>query len=193
MFGNQMQPFLLTAFYKGGKVMETENKRVQYYKNLEDKTFDVPEIQEWDVVDGFERRVGTVEDLLVDTKVEIVRYVDVKLDENVAKQENETLRNPNVKKIEGDVHMILPIGTVRLDKDNKRIISDEINQNVIDRGPLHGGGENITPDYERSVVGVIREADSGRPRDVYVEEHDSDNKQFYNRAYFDTDRFYNRI
>ncbi|MGK7392144.1 MAG: hypothetical protein ACNS60_17460 [Candidatus Cyclobacteriaceae bacterium M2_1C_046] len=172
--------------------MDTENTRIKYYTNLEDSSFDVPEIQEWDVIDGFERHVGTVDDLLVDTKEEVTRYVDVKLDEDVVKTKNEILTNPNIKKVEGDVHMILPIGTVRLDNENKRIISDEINQNIIDRGPLHKGGEDITPDYERGVVGLISEADSGRPREVYISEKGPVTDEFYNRAYFDLDRFYNR-
>lgn len=180
-------------FKKERKVaMEKEDKRIQYLKEINTPSFDTPKIQQWDVVDSFERHVGKVDDILIDTKDETIRYIDVELDDNVANQKNELFKNPNVKEIKDTIHMLVPIGTVRMDKENKRLISDEINQNIIDRGPLHRRGDKITPEYERNVVGLVKEADTGTPKNVYVEKSGSVNDEFYKGSYFDVDRFFNR-
>ena len=170
--------------------MHKEEKRIKYLEEAESKNF--PEIKDWDVLDSFNQHIGEVDNVLVDVQDEVIRYLDVRLDSKIANSENEKLNNPNRSKIEGDVHMLIPVGMVRLDEEKYNIISDELTKNIISRGPLHKKGDEIPPEYERNVVGLLKESDTGKPQNTYSERAGAVNQEFYRGSYFDLERFYNR-
>jgi uncharacterized protein (TIGR02271 family) len=90
-----------------------------------------PDIRGWDVVASDGSRLGKVDDLLVDTQANKVRYVDVDMD--------------------GDArHVTVPIGYARLEENRHQVLVDGLGTEQLRALPnyTHGG---ITRDYEEQV------------------------------------------
>ncbi|MBW3572569.1 MAG: DUF2382 domain-containing protein [Gemmatimonadetes bacterium] len=90
-----------------------------------------PDIRGWDVMTGDGSRLGKVDDLLVDTQANKVRYVDVDVD--------------------GDNrHVTVPIGYARLEQNRHQVLVDRLGREQLRALPTytHGG---ITPEYEEQV------------------------------------------
>lgn len=161
-----------------------ENRRLHFLTDLDDYKVASgdPDVRGWEVVDVNNRPVGKVDNLLVDVRREKVRYLDVDLNENIISEDHDPLDNNKASGVHeytkhgGDTHMIVPIGLARVDSDGKRIISDEINRNILESGHVHRKGEIIRPEYERSVIDSLRSheqereseyATGGKNREIY--------------------------
>ncbi len=139
-----------------------DDSRLKFLTDLDDYKVasDDPDVRGWTVVDASNHEVGKVDNLLVDMTREKVRYLDVDLNKDLLGKDHEPLASNDPSGVheyekDGDVHMIVPIGLARLDVDNKKVISDEINSNIIRQGHFHRKGQHISPDYERRVVSAI--------------------------------------
>jgi sporulation protein YlmC with PRC-barrel domain len=73
----------------------------------------VPDFRDWQVVLPDGRRVGTADDLVIDTSTMKVKYVEVKVD-------------PEVVLGEDDRWVLVPIESVRIDEDYARVIVDQL-------------------------------------------------------------------
>jgi hypothetical protein len=98
---------------------------------------DAPDPRGWEVVAADGRRIGEVDELLVDTGAMKVRYLDVDLDDEIVAGEH-------------DRHVLVPIGYARLDRDHDRVIVDEITSGDLRAIPAYDHGP-ITRDFETSV------------------------------------------
>jgi uncharacterized protein (TIGR02271 family) len=89
-----------------------------------------PDIRGWDVMASDGRRLGRVDDLLVDTQANKVRYVDV----------------------EGGSqgHVTIPIGYARLERDRHQVLVDRLSDDQFQALPAYDRGP-ITRDYEERV------------------------------------------
>ena len=85
-----------------------------------------PDIRGWDVRTADGRKIGRVEDLIVDTGLMKVRYIEAKLDHEVTHTDN-------------DRHVLIPIGTARLDDDEDDVY---LSTSIVDPQQL--------PEYDRS-------------------------------------------
>jgi hypothetical protein len=85
-----------------------------------------PDIRGWDVRTADGRRIGKVEDLIVDTGQMKVRYIEATLDRDVTRTD-------------GDRHVLIPIGTARLDDDEDDVY---LSTSIVDPQQL--------PEYNRS-------------------------------------------
>ena len=106
-----------------------------------------PDIRGWDVVTGDGRRLGKVDDLLVDTQANKVRYVDVDMD--------------------GDNrHVTVPIGYARLEEDRHQVLVDRLGDEQLRAMPsyTHGG---ITRDYEEQVGRACNLSSAAATPDFY--------------------------
>jgi sporulation protein YlmC with PRC-barrel domain len=106
---------------------------------------DTPDPRGWEVVASDGRRIGEVDDLLVDTGAMKVRYLDVDVDDEVS--------------AEPDRHVLVPIGYARLDRDHDRVIVDQLSSADLRAIPAYRHGP-ITRDFETSVRDSYRR---GRP------------------------------
>lgn len=104
---------------------------------------DAPDPRGWEVVAADGRRIGEVDELLVDTGAMKVRYLDVDVDDEVS--------------AEPDRHVLVPIGYARLDRDHDRVIVDQLASPDLRAIPAYRHGP-ITRDFETSV----RDSWSGR-------------------------------
>ena len=111
---------------------------------------DTPDPRGWEVVAADGRRIGEVDDLLVDTGAMKVRYLDVGVDDEVS--------------AEPDRHVLIPIGYARLDRDHDRVIVDQLSSADLRAIPAYRHGP-ITRDFETSVRDSYRRepADASAP------------------------------
>lgn len=126
-----------------------------------------PDVRGWDVLASDGRRIGEVDNLLVDTAAMKVRYLDVDVDEDLLDTDR-------------DRHVLIPIGYARLDRDENRVIVDELASTDVGTLPEYTH-EPLTRDYETSV----RERwDRGYRADTATDQ------DFYTGELYDDRRFY---
>jgi uncharacterized protein (TIGR02271 family) len=96
-----------------------------------------PDVRGWDVLSSDGRKVGEVEELLVDRSALKVRYLDVQVDKDL---------------LEGDSrrHILIPIGYARLDQDDDRIFVDTLDSTTLRQIPEYRR-EPLTREYEMSL------------------------------------------
>jgi sporulation protein YlmC with PRC-barrel domain len=129
---------------------------------------DDPDPRGWEVVAADGRKIGEVDELLVDPRAMQVRYLDVDLDDG--------LDAPGE-----DRHVLVPIGYARLDGEHDRVIVDELSSADLravpryDHGPLTRDVESSVRDHWRRGRGERhREMDDGPRRDRSVSAHDGE-------------------
>ena len=95
-----------------------------------------PDVRGWEVRTSDDRRIGKVEEIIVDTTAMKVRYLDVELDRKELGLREER-------------HVLLPIGTARLDDDKDNVLVSQSSTELI--GAPRYDRENLSDDYERSL------------------------------------------
>ena len=104
-----------------------------------------PDIRGWDVVASNGRRLGRVDDLLVDTQANKVRYVDV----------------------DGEGrHVTIPIGYATLERERREVLVDRLGEEQYSALPSYDRGP-ITRDYEEQVGRACRVDASAATPDFY--------------------------
>lgn len=108
-----------------------------------------PDIRGWEVVSSDGTRVGKVDELLVDTTANKVRYVDVDMTDD-------------------NRHITLPVGYARLDRDDNRVMVDRLGTEQLRAMPAYDHGR-MTRDYEEQVARSVRSdyTAAGTDRDYY--------------------------
>lgn len=125
-----------------------------------------PDIRGWEVHSADGRRIGQVDDLLVDRLAMKVRYLDVDLEEDVDGAGE-------------DRHILVPIGYARLDEEEDRVMVDALSREDLAAMPLYDHAP-LTREYE---TGLRSRYDRGE-----IDRTGSDD--FYASDLYDTDRFY---
>jgi photosynthetic reaction center H subunit len=127
-----------------------------------------PDIRGWDVRTADGRKVGKVEDLIVDTGLMKVRYIEAKLDRAVTHTDD-------------DRYVLIPIGTARLDDDEDDVF---LATNVVDARQLPAyDRKQLTRDYEVSLRGQFAAGSA----DAVPGTADDD---FYRGELYDDTRFF---
>jgi hypothetical protein len=108
---------------------------------------DEPDPRGWDVRGTDGSKVGKVEDMLFDTGERRIRYIEVALDKDFAK---DTARD----------YALVPIGQARLDDDNDHVVVD-LSSTDLPSVPRYDR-QHLSRDYETSLRSWYRE----RKRDV---------------------------
>ncbi|HEX8276418.1 MAG TPA: DUF2382 domain-containing protein [Longimicrobiaceae bacterium] len=99
-----------------------------------------PDVRGWEVVGSDGRKIGEVDQLLVDTAAMKVRYLDVDVDNGLVAGATES----------SDRHVLIPIGYARLDEGSDRVIVDQLASSDVVGLPEYTHGP-ITRDFESSV------------------------------------------
>ncbi|MBD0320986.1 MAG: DUF2382 domain-containing protein, partial [Gemmatimonadetes bacterium] len=141
-----------------------------------------PDVRGWEVVASDGRKIGEVDELLIDTNAMKVRYLDVEV-------ENGLMAEP-------DRHVLVPIGYARLDRSGDRVMVDNIASSDLRTMPAYDQSP-VTRDYETTLrdrfmggaaagAATTGAATTGTPASTT---HDTD---FYTHDSFDDNRFYGR-
>lgn len=113
------------------------NDRVVPLDRLDD--FEVadgqPDVRGWEVVASDQRKIGEVDNLLVDTDAMKVRYLDIDLDDSAVGTTNTE-----------DRHILVPIGYAMLDRDSNRVVINAVASTDLAGVPRYQG--RLTPEYE---------------------------------------------
>ena len=117
-----------------------------------------PDIRGWAVLNAAKERIGTVNELIVDSERLLVRYLNIKLSPEILPQP-ETQR-----------HVLVPVGSVTLSSDLDEVRLPALTtQQVLGFVPYHGG--EITRQYELELLGHLPEIAAGLPTDFYASAH----------------------
>jgi photosynthetic reaction center H subunit len=167
-----------------------EGGRVARLKDLKDYTVAKgdPDVRGWNVYANDGRRIGEVDELLVDLEAMRVRYLDVDLDRDVLSVSGAqplggstalgtTPGTPGAK----SGHVLIPIGSAQLDEREDRVIVDLLHTLVgglpsYDHGP-------VTREYETSVRQHF-------DRDYRHDPDPARDREFYNHDLYNDDRFW---
>jgi photosynthetic reaction center H subunit len=147
-----------------------------------------PDVRGWEVLASDGRKIGEVDELLVDARAMKVRYLDVDLEDAVAGSA-------------ADRHVLIPVGYARLDRERDCVRVDALASEDLaalpryDQGPLRRDFEASVRDRFHGGGGSVGEAavsrDAPRRGDAAAESgagHPDDD--FYAGSAFDDQRFY---
>lgn len=166
-----------------------KNKNLFYLHELSDYKVaeDYPDVRDWEVKDAASRTVGKVDGLLVNKSAERVVYLDVEVDKDVIEAGHETYAAKasdgvhGFRNKDGESHLIVPIGMVNLDEENKIVLASQINYETFSTTNRFKKGADLDRSYELLVLGNYLPA-------VIHEGSDGESGDFYNRKEFGNTR-----
>ena len=107
-----------------------------------------PDVRGWTVMSSDGRKIGEVDNLLIDVGVMKVRYLDVDIDDDLLLDDEER-------------HILIPIGYARLDANDDQIFVDELESTRLTDAPVYRR-EPVTREYETSLRGYYDSLGRGR-------------------------------
>ncbi|MEB2782305.1 PRC-barrel domain-containing protein [Algoriphagus sp. C2-6-M1] len=175
--------------------MSENNKNLYYLDELSDYKVasDDSDVRGWEVIDADNRTIGKVDRLLANKETERVVYLDVEVDRSLIEDSHEVYEKSAsegahefVNK-EGENHLIIPIGLVKLDEENNKVISDVINYGTFAKTKRISKTAPINRKYEMTVLGHYSPGNR-------AEDDDIEHEKFYDRQEFkrSTDDRYNK-
>ncbi len=165
--------------------MPENNKNLYYLDELSDYKVasDDSDVRGWEVKDADNRTIGKVDRLLANKESERVVYLEVEVDKSVIEDGHEVYNksaNEGAHEFvnkEGENHLIIPIGMVNLDEENKLVISDTINHSTFSKTKRFSKGAKLDRKYEVTVL------EQYSP-DKRANEEDLKDENFYSRREF---------
>ncbi|MEO7976849.1 PRC-barrel domain-containing protein [Flavobacterium sp.] len=167
--------------------MENKDKNLYRLDELSDYKIasNYSDVRGWKIVDSENHTIGKIDNLWVNKDMQRVVYLDVKLDKGLLDDRNELhdkIANDNGKEFiykEGDSHIIIPIGSVNINKDTKIVMANSIGYDTFRNTSRYNTQHNFDREYERKVMkSYYPENDPGSG-------HDSNDDEFYKRREFD--------
>lgn len=143
------------------------------------------DVRGWKIVDADNRTIGKIDNLWVNKDLERVVYLDVNVDKSLIEDSkndiHDAIASDNGREFvyrDGDSHIIIPIGSVNINKDTKTVMANNIGYNTFRKTNRYNSVENFDRNYERSVLNSYYPDEDSR----FVS--DSDDDSFYNRREF---------
>ena len=153
--------------------MEKNQSSIYYLEDIDYKVAsEDPDVRGWDFLDCSKRIIGRIKSLLVDIVKKKVLYLDVKVKNEILREDHQTFKSSGngVYKIvdqEGEIHMVIPVGMVRIDRANKTVISDKIDEDYICHKTTYRRSEGFNSDYEDHVLNKLEFPPSPNDKDRY--------------------------
>ncbi len=150
---------------------ETSERQLVHLSDMSD--FEIadgePDIKGWDVRTSDGRKIGEVDDLLVDERLMKVRYIEVKVESEIS--ENHELRD----------YLLVPIGAARLHENDDDVIVN-LESTQVQRLPRHQR-RDLSREYEESLLtGFGRSSDfTSAAGDFYTGDHFHEHRLFEGR------------
>ena len=120
---------------------------------------DDPDVRGWEVISADGRRIGAVDQLLVDREAMKVRYLDVDVDDAL---------------VAGDRHVLIPIGYARLEEGHSRVFVDDLVSTHVATLPAYAHGpvaRDMDADFTRQFgAPAAREGQPNQARIIRSEE-----------------------
>lgn len=140
------------------------DKKLWYLHELSDYKVDsdYPDVRGWDVTDNNNRTIGKVDNLLVNKDAKRVVYLDVEVDKTIIDDGHEEFQRSASEGVhgfvnrEGETHLIIPIGMVDIQENDKRVHTDQIDYDTFKGTKRFSKGSDIDQEYERTVYQTYR-------------------------------------
>jgi uncharacterized protein (TIGR02271 family) len=129
-----------------------------------------PDVRGWDVVGSDGRKIGEVDQLLIDRTAMKVRYLDVDMDDDLID-------------VDEDRHVLIPIGYARLDRNDDNVLIDSMASKQLIALPAYRRN-TFNREYETDLRSRF---DSDYDKAAVV---DDDDDEYYEHEHYDEDRFY---
>lgn len=168
--------------------MKTDEKysNLYYLEELDDyKVADSDkDVRGWTVRDSNGKIIGEVDNLIVNKNTERVVYLSVEVEESIILAEIKPFTiNEDDDEIENFIneddenHLIIPIGMVKLDLDNKIVFTPKIEYDTFAETKRFKYGDPLYRDYEEEVYNSYNRPDSETyyPDDDTFYEHEDFN------------------
>jgi hypothetical protein len=161
-----------------------DTKNLFYLHDLSDyKVADnYPDVRGWEMKDANNQTIGEVDGLLVNKAEERVVYLDIEVNENIIEAGHKTFAAKASEGVheflneDGDTHLIVPIGMVELDEENKTAKANEIDYDTFAKTPRYKKGSDMKSGYEMVVFKTYLPAayvDPTTQNDVLFYDHDA--------------------
>jgi sporulation protein YlmC with PRC-barrel domain len=163
------------------------NKNKNYrLQELDHSNFEIvkgePDIRGWDVRYKNGEKIGSIEELILDTKAKKIRYMVVDLDENELRLEHRKI--------------FIPIGFAELDNQHDDVLIPNVSIDQLCRLPDYKRN-SLTPDLERNIASVFGRKVNVEPvASIKREERkvndvtDDIDPDFYSHEYYNADNLY---
>jgi hypothetical protein len=168
--------------------MENKDRNLYRLDELSDYKIasNYSDVRGWKIVDADNRTIGTIDNLWVNKDMKRVVYLDVKADktliEDSRNEVHEAIAKDNGREFiykDGDSHVIIPIGSVSINKDTKTVMANSIGYDTFRNTSRYNSQHNFDREYERRVMKSYYPENN--PDSVYYSDDDS----FYERREFD--------
>ena len=166
--------------------MEKKDKNLYRLDELSDYKIasNYSDVRGWKIVDADNRTIGTIDNLWVNKDMQRVVYLDVNVDKGLIEDNRNEVHDAIASETgrefiykDGDSHIIIPIGSVSINKDTKTVMANSIGYDTFRNTNRYSTQHNFDRSYERRVMKSYY-PDSGN-------DYDSDDDSFYNRREFD--------
>jgi hypothetical protein len=136
------------------------HKNLYYLNELSDYKIasDDPDVRSWKVKDADNRVIGEVDNLLVNKRTERVVYLDVEVESSIIEADHDPYGQPADSDVhefinkEGENHIIIPVGLVNLNHDEKFVYTDRINHRTFAETKRMEKGSTVNREYEVVVL-----------------------------------------
>lgn len=136
------------------------NKHLFYLNELSDYKIasDDPDVRGWQVKDKDNRVIGKVDNLLVNKNTERVVYLDVEVDNSIIEANHDPYgksTDDDIKEFinkEGESHIIIPVGLVKLNTDNDFVYTDRVDHRTFAETKRFEKGATVDREYEVVVL-----------------------------------------
>ena len=165
--------------------MSDDKKNLYYLEELPDYKVasDYYDVRGWDVSDAEDRTIGKVTNLLVDKKDERVVYLDVEVNKALIEVGHKAYQTPTSDGVhgfinkDGDEHLIVPIGMVSLNTEQKKVLTNEIDYSTFAKAKRFKRGGSIDHTYEST---LLRHYTGHDVIDIIMDENFYQRKEFEN-------------
>lgn len=168
--------------------MENKDRNLYRLDELSDYKIasNYSDVRGWKIVDSDNRTIGKIDNLWVNKDMQRVVYLDVNVDKALIddshNEVHDAIANDNGKEFiykDGDSHIIIPIGSVSINKDTKIVMANSIGYDTFRNTSRYSRQHNFDRNYERKVMNGYYPDNNSAPVS------DSDDNAFYNRKEFD--------
>lgn len=130
-----------------------------------------PDVRGWNVKDKDNRTVGTVDNLLVNKHTEKVVYLDVEVDDSIIEANHKPYSHKAKDGVhefinkDGENHLIVPIGLVTLDENDKNVHTNEITHKTFAETKRISKNTPVNKEYELIVLESYNRKGETYPQD----------------------------
>jgi len=130
------------------------------------------DVRGWEVTDKSGRKIGKVDNLLVNKSTERVVYLDVEVNADIIATNHKPYSKPTADGVheflnkDGENHLIIPIGLANLNLEDEIVYTNSVDYNMFAETKRIKRGTPFDRDYEFAVMNSYNRSDSSEAREL---------------------------